>query len=178
MLGTNYEQPELFREEQHFSGVWLRLLLFSISGGLIVLFGWGFYQQIIQHQPWGNMPVSDAGLIFLTVMVYLLAFALPFLFLKARLVVTVDSRAVHISFFPFMRRTVPLTEITGVQARKSKPLLEFGGAGVRWMPKGWAYLVSGDRVVQLDLISGKSIFVGSQRAEELASATITAKSTR
>jgi hypothetical protein len=175
MLETNYGQPALFREEQHFSGIWLWLLLFSISALLILLFGWGFYQQIIRHQPWGDRPMSDAGLIFLTVIMYLLAFALPLLFLMARLVVTVDSKALHISFFPFARRTVPLTEITAVQARKSKPLLEFGGAGVRWTPGGWAYLVSGGMGVQLDLVGGKRIFLGSQKAEELASVVASAK---
>ena len=178
MLEANYGQPELFREEQHFSGTWLRPIMFGISALLFVLFGWGFYRQIIQHEPWGDRPMPDAALIALTTAMFVLAIVLPILLLKSRLVVTVDREAVHILFSPFARREVALAEIVGVETRRSNPLLEYGGVGVRWSPRGWAYLVSGDMGVQLELAGGKRVFVGSQRSDELASAITGAKSAR
>ncbi len=178
MLESRYGQPELFREEQHFSDTWLRPVLFALSAFLFLLFGWGFYRQIIQHEPWGDKPLPDAALIALTTAMFVLAIVLPFLLLRSKLVVTVDQEAVRISFSPFTRRTVPLSEITEAKPRKSNPLLEFGGVGVRWTPRGWAYLVSGDLGVQLELVGGKRVFVGSQRPDDLSSAIIAAKTTR
>jgi hypothetical protein len=178
MLEPNYGQPELFREEQHFSGRWLRPVLFALSAFLFLLFGWGFYRQIIQHEAWGDKPMPDAMLIALTMAMLVLAIVLPLLLLRSKLVVTVDQEAVRISFSPFARRNLALAEIAEVQPRKSNPLLEFGGVGVRWTPRGWAYLVSGDMGVQLELAGGKRVFVGSQRPDELAAAITGAKSRR
>jgi hypothetical protein len=65
-----------------------------------------------------------------------------------------------------------LAEIVHRETRTYRPILEYGGWGVRYsfVRKGWAYTVSGNRGVQLQLANGKRILVGSQRAEELARA--------
>lgn len=175
---ANYGQEELFREEQRFSGTWLLPFVLGVPALLVLVFGWGFYKQIVQHVPWGDRPLSDSGLIAVSAVMLVVAIALPLLFLGSRLVVTVDGEAVHISFTPFARRRVALAEIVTAQPRKSNPLMEFGGVGLRWTPRGWAYLVSGNLGVQLELGSGKRIFVGSQRPDELAAAISRAKSTR
>ena len=49
-------------------------------------------------------------------------------------------------------------------------IAEYGGWGVRMRRGGMAYNVSGDRGVQLELMDGKRILIGSQRAGELADA--------
>ena len=62
------------------------------------------------------------------------------------------------------------------EARTYRPILEYGGWGIRYtMGRGWAYNVSGNQGVQLELASGKRILIGSQRAEELARAIGEAK---
>ena len=63
------------------------------------------------------------------------------------------------------------------EARTYRPLLEYGGWGIRYAPfgKGWAYNVHGSQGVQLELTNGKRILIGSQRAEELARAIGEAK---
>jgi hypothetical protein len=76
-----------------------------------------------------------------------------------------------------------LDEVTGLalivrwEARTYRPILEYGGWGIRYSPfaKGWAYNVSGNQGVQLELASGKRILIGPQRAEELARAVGEAK---
>ena len=47
---------------------------------------------------------------------------------------------------------------------------EYGGHGIRYGSKGKAYTVSGDRGVQIELLNGKQLLIGSQRAEELVQA--------
>ncbi len=48
-----------FREVQKFRQKWLWALLL----GLLLLFGWGLYQQLVLGRPWGNHPKSDQGLL-------------------------------------------------------------------------------------------------------------------
>jgi len=88
---------------------------------------------------------------------------------RDQLSVTVTDDAIHIRWFPFAWRTVRLTDIESAQARTYRPLLEYGGWGVRWSPgRGMAWNASGNRGVQLTLTSGKQLLIGSQRADELA----------
>jgi hypothetical protein len=63
------------------------------------------------------------------------------------------------------------------EARTYRPILEYGGWGIRYSPfgQGCAYNVSGNRGVQLELADGQRILIGSQRAEELARAIGEAK---
>ncbi|MCA9870553.1 MAG: hypothetical protein KC487_09290, partial [Anaerolineae bacterium] len=51
----NGNQPVLFREEQRFRQSWIWLLILFVAG----LQWWGFIQQIIFGQPWGDNPAPD-----------------------------------------------------------------------------------------------------------------------
>lgn len=100
-----------------------------------------------------------------------LCVAFDLLFYFMRLSVEVDTEAVHIRFFPFYRKVIPVTEIVHWEARTYRPIVEYGGWGIRYgLGKGWAYNVSGNQGVQLQLANGKRILIGSQRAPELARA--------
>lgn len=78
--------------------------------------------------------------------------------------------AVRIHFPPLVKRTIPRAEIAGAEARTYAPIREYGGWGVRLGRRGWAYNVSGNRGVELTLVSGKGVMIGSRRAEELEAA--------
>jgi hypothetical protein len=64
---------------------------------------------------------------------------LPLLFYSVKLIVEVKEDGIHIRFFPLHSRG-----------------------------KGWAYNVSGNRGVQLELADGKQLLIGSQNPEKLA----------
>jgi hypothetical protein len=97
---------------------------------------------------------------------------LPLLFWRLRLIVDLDSRNLSISYFPFVRRTIPLETITRWEVRTYEPIREYGGWGVRlsFRGRGTAYNVSGNEGVQLYLTDGSQLLIGSHRAEELARA--------
>jgi hypothetical protein len=150
-----------FHEEQRLTQWWIRLIAVIVAG----LGWWAFIAQIVLGEPWGNRPAPDwvVWLIFL-----LMGIGLPALLLFAKLTVTVTDEAVRIRWIPFAWRTIPLADIEAAEARTYRPLLEYGGWGVRWAPgRGMAWNASGDRGVQLVLASGKRILIGSQRAKEL-----------
>ncbi len=50
-----------FREEQRFRQPWLWLLILF----LVALQWWGFIQQIVLGQPWGNRPAPDWMMVLL-----------------------------------------------------------------------------------------------------------------
>jgi hypothetical protein len=148
----------LFEENQSFRQPWLWALMLATLAVLLVASLLAPGSQIV---PW---------------VVLGLTLAVALLLYSMRLSVQVDAETVRIRFFPVWKKTIPLGDIVRWEARTYRPILEYGGWGIRYMiGRGWAYNVRGNQGVQLELASGKRILIGSQRAEELARAIGEAK---
>jgi hypothetical protein len=166
----------LFEEEQRFRQWWM----WGIVGVCFLIplsrFGYGIWQQIILGKPWGNRPISDAALLLIASAVVGVEAVLFALFWLLKLAVRVDSGCLHVRFWPFVNRHIPLEDIASWEARTYRPILEYGGWGIRYtFRSGKAYNVSGDEGVQLVFANGKRLLIGSQRADELADAIARAK---
>ena len=149
-----------FHEEQAFRRWWILLLI----GFLVALQWWGFVQQILLGEPWGNRPAPD----WLMVLLWLaFGIGLPASFFYLRLIVTVTEDSIVIHYRPILKREIPTSEIESHQARTYSPLREYGGWGIRGLPSRRAYNVSGNRGVELILTGGDRVLIGSQRADEL-----------
>lgn len=160
--------PVIFREEQSFRQPLIWLLIVFVAA----LQWWGFIQQILLGQPWGDRPGPD----WLTILIWLLfGIGLPLLFLYLKLVVTVTYESINIHFRPLTRRKIPIAEITHVEARNYSPIWEYGGWGIRGFSRNKAYNVSGNRGVELVLKNGRKVMIGSQRADDLARAIAVAR---
>ncbi len=70
----------------------------------------------------------------------------------------------------FKKKKIPISSLGQAEMRKYKPLMEYGGWGIKRGKSGWAYNVKGNEGVQLQLHDGKSLLIGSQRASELEAA--------
>jgi hypothetical protein len=152
-----------FQEVQYFHQRWRLALL----AGLVTVFLYGCYRQVVRGEPWGNQPVSNALLVMMT----LALAALIYWLLKMHLVTEVRDREVYVHFMLFWKpRRLPFSAILSVEPVTYRPIEQFGGRGIRRGRHGWAYTVSGDRGVQLTLAGGEQLLVGSQRPEELAAA--------
>lgn len=81
------------------------------------------------------------------------------------------SGGVYLKFEPFHRsfKRIPFSDLADVRATGYSPL-RYGGWGFRWSPRGVAYTVSGKSGVRFERASGKSVFVGSDRPDELLAA--------
>ncbi len=149
-------------EVQRFRQIWIWLLIVLLAG----IAWYGFLQQIALGKPFGGNPAPD-----LTMWIFWIAFGVGFpLFLySVKLIVEVKEDGIHIRFFPLHSRTILFKNLTSYEVRQYRPILDYGGWGIRWRPgKGWAYNVSGNRGVQLELSNGKQLLIGSQDAEKLA----------
>ena len=158
-----------FREEQVFRQWWIWLLI----GLVAALQWWGFVQQIVLGQPWGDNPAPDWMMVLLWL---LIGIGLPLFFVYLKLVITVTDEAIVIHYRPLTRRTIQIADVAHVEARTYSPLREYGGWGIRGMGSKRAYNVSGDRGVELTLEDGRKVLIGSQRADALADAIAAARS--
>lgn len=160
----------VFREEQPWRHVtWVILLVFGLAA-----FQWyGFIEQIILGRPFGNNPAPD----WVMILIWLFfGVGLPIFFLRLRLVVIVRPESIDIDYRPLTRRSIPMDTIVGVEARDYRPLAEYGGWGIRGWGNRIAYNVRGNRGVDLTLIDGRRVLIGSQRANELATAILAMRS--
>jgi hypothetical protein len=150
-----------FREEQRFRKLWIWALILFI----VALQWWGWIQQILLGQPFGDNPGPD-WLMWLLLVVFGIAF--PIFFFSLRLVVEVNEQGVLLRFIPLSRRLIQFDEIERCEATDYQPLRDYGGWGIRGLGNNRAFNVSGNQGVRLQLRSGDVVLIGSQRAADLA----------
>ncbi len=137
-------------------------------------FAWAMVEQLVMGRTVGNQPMSDLMLMIMGPLFILLMAGLFWLMWAARLVTEVRDDGIYIRFYPFDRgfRVFLWEEIESFEARSYRPILEYGGWGVRMGSDGGAYNVSGKMGLQLTFRYGLAggVLIGSQRLEELAMA--------
>ncbi|HZS27985.1 MAG TPA: hypothetical protein VFB76_12210 [Candidatus Angelobacter sp.] len=164
----------LFQEEQHVWRPWLAVFFVPPAFAACNL-SFGVWQQVVRGTPWGHRPMSDALLVLVTIVTFLVPGATLWLLYNMRLTTVVDQKGIEVHFWPVRRRRILFAEIRSVAARDYSPILEYGGWGLRFGSKGWAYNARGKRGVQLELSKGFPVLIGSQHADELAVAIEKAK---
>lgn len=158
--------PVIFRERQHFTQPWLWAVLFLIAG----VAWWGAVQQLYLGIPFGNRPAPDWAM---AVIVLLFGTLFPLFFAVLTLAVEVRDGRIAYRYFPFHLafRVIPAEEVERVEACTYRPLMEFGGWGIRWGAEGWrAYTTGGDRGVRVYLRDGRKILFGSRDPEGFVAA--------
>lgn len=148
---------KIFKEEQRFTQLWLIILLvISI-----------FIPLIIILKDVDKMEVSE---IIISLSVIILAPAIIFIF---KLSTRIDEKGIHYKFFPFhiRYRVINWADIKTAYIRDYDPIIEYGGWGLKggrlWnKSNGIAVNIKGDIGIQLELISGKKILIGTQLREQ------------
>jgi len=160
------ENTVIFREVQRFA-LWLRLALLVFTFFMIGLCWFALRDISSQQGSIGALPVA----FFIVFMVFVPA-AVAVLFLTLKLETEVRSDGLYVRFFPFHIRYKEFTaeDLTECCARTYRPILEYGGWGIRFGKKGKAYNVKGNKAVQLTLKNQKRLLIGSQKPDELARA--------
>ena len=76
----------------------------------------------------------------------------------------------HLGTVRLVRRMVPLDSIVSLKSVRYRPLMEFGGWGVRGAGKKKAWTARGDRAVVLSLEEDRRLYVGSDHPQRLEAA--------
>jgi hypothetical protein len=153
-----------YTETQRFDQWWLRMLFAALN----LVFAYAVWLQVAEGRGLGDDPLS----LDMLVLVWLSLGVFTVLFLRTRLITRVDASGVHVRFVPWQRqgRQVPWSQVQGCRVRQYRPLIDFGGWGMRSSMGGRmeGYTTSGDRALELDLGERRSLLIGTQRPEELA----------
>jgi hypothetical protein len=160
-MDSHERSQPLFHEEQSFGQLRLRLMLALPPAALSVLLVW----QVVLGHPWGKQPMSNGGLIGLTVFLWLVYLRLT----RVRLVTNVEPGELLVGLRGLWRmRRIPLTNLKAVKIVTFHPLRDFGGYGIRSLNRGKAYVAGGTRGVRLELNDDSVLVIGSNRPEELS----------
>jgi hypothetical protein len=164
-MSRENETPPAYREVQKFRQIWIWAVVIALVG----LMWYAFVIQILYHRPFGDNPMPD---VFLIIFWMIFGLGLPALIFFSKLVTEVRGDGIYIRFYPFHLsfHKIAFKDLKRYEVRTYHPLLEYGGWGIRYGSKGKAYNVSGNRGVQLELLNGKRLLIGSQRPEEFLQA--------
>ncbi|MDW5290345.1 hypothetical protein [Formosa sp. PL04] len=146
-----------FKEEQKFTQWWVWVLLFGI--GILPIMG--IYKQFILGEKFGNMPMSNFGLIVFSIFIFTLIAMFWFVKLKTE----IDQNEIRIHFFPFLKKHINWKEI------KSAEIVNYGfvgGWGIRlWTKYGTVYNTKGNKGLAIELLDGNKFLIGTQKEIEL-----------
>jgi len=160
----------IFHEVQQFRQRWIWGLLLPTFLLVIILLGYGMVQQLVLGQPWGNKPLTNTALAVTGPLIILFEVGFVYLFWSLKLVTEVRDDGLYLRFYPLSHKKIGFPEIKSCEARTYRPIMEYGGWGIRYGRSGRAYSVCGNRGVQLVLVNKKRLLIGSQRPEGLAAA--------
>jgi len=140
-------REQTYREVQRFRQRWLWALLGGVALLMLVL-----------------GPVSWFGLVIVGAVAAFLS--------SLRLETEVRTDGIYLKMWPLHRsfRRISWSEIDRYEQRQYKPLREFGGWGIRWVPGKIAYSVHGNQGVWIERTNNRSVLVGSQHVEDFANA--------
>ena len=159
------ENDVVFREEQRFS-CWIVGFLVAVMAVTVVVEFFAFRKAISEQQ----------ATLFLSVVIVGAGMVVPIgvsaMFLLLKLETEVRAGGLYVRFFPvhIKFKKFCAEDLSECYARAYRPLVEYGGWGIRFGKQGRAYNVSGKKGVQLVLKNGKRLLIGSQKSEELAAA--------
>lgn len=161
----------LFKEEQQFRQWWWIVIILGATIPAMVMNIYALYQQTVRGIQVGDSPAPNVvligGFVFLSVMIWG--------YFSLKLEVWIDQEGIHYRFFPliFKNKLISKAEIQRFEIRKYKPILEYGGWGVRrGFGRKWqrAYNVSGNVGLQIYLTNGKKVLFGTQKPQAIVHA--------
>ena len=165
MQETTDDANVLYREVQRW-GLAFRLLLAILlaAGAAAAIFA------AITTPPPTSSPVWD---ILVTACAVAVLAGIAVLVFALRLETQVRPDGIYVRYRPFHRRfrAFKAKDLGEFYARKYRPILEYGGWGIRCGFRGGrAYNVSGNRGLQLVFKTGKRLLIGSKKPDELEAA--------
>jgi hypothetical protein len=103
------------------------------------------------------------AILFVDCLVLLLVFS-------SKLNVEINKEEIHYRWFPFHFKTQHILwkNVLSAEVRKYNALREYGGWGIKgWSAKNRAYNVDGNMCLQLFLLNGKRVLIGTKQPEKL-----------
>ena len=137
-----------FYEIQQFRAIWVWAIIFISLYALI-------------------LTIIGIASILLSIILVSIGFGFFWLFYRMYLLTVIKEDGIQIKFFPFTDFMIPFNKINDYKIKEYRPIIDYGGWGIRFNKSGKAYTVSGKIGLQIDLSNGKSILIGTQKPDVL-----------
>ncbi|MBU0695273.1 MAG: hypothetical protein KKE39_01925 [Bacteroidetes bacterium] len=155
-------KEDMYIEEQKFNQKWIYILLITI----LILFITGLIYQKITGHLIGNQPMSNNQYLFCIIFFIFLIIAIK----KLKIKLTIDKSGIIISLFSLKFIKYKWDNIEKVFIRNYDTIGEFGGWGVRYsFSNGLAFIISGNKGLQIVLKTNKKVLISTQLPEKLQS---------
>lgn len=153
---------KVFLEEQKFTQP---LVIIGLSVAFIVT-----GSSIIIN--WESFLTGSIGEKFGTIIGLLIVLLIGLLFTILKLKTRVDEKGIQYQFSPFQStyKIIKWENLSKCSIRKYNALLEYGGWGIKFSfskKRGKAFTTKGSIGLQLELIDGSKLLIGTQKEEEL-----------
>jgi hypothetical protein len=150
----------VFTESQKFKGK-LMYFVFVLLGGILALFIYADFQQLVLGKPFGEKHASNITLLLVTMFMLFLLFTL----IATTLETSVTNKGVSFCWKPFQKnpKQYDWSDIANAE------IIHYGfvGYGLRITSYGLVYTAGGNTGLKLELKSGRKIIIGTQKPEEL-----------
>jgi hypothetical protein len=159
------EPALLFYEEQPFRQSRLRILTAIPPAVMTLLAIW----QVGLGHHWGNESMSNGSVIGWSIFLWIVYLRL----ITVKLVTELRPGELRIRMRGLWRSyRIPLSTVKSADAVTFDTVRDWGGYGIRSTSRGTAYLAGGAEGVELEMVSGGVVVIGSRRSDELARAIV------
>ncbi len=169
-----------FKEVQKFRSIPLFLIVGLIYLSILSVLIYAVINHFVVKGTFIDGHTDENGLIISSIFVPLVLVVFGYLLLASNLIVEINGNGIKYSFKPLVRKEVLIRKenIKSWEVRKYRPIIEYGGWGVKPSRKRrhWnkrrnkvnnAINVRGNIGLQLRMINGNKLLIGTQRAEAM-----------
>lgn len=161
----------LFSEQQSFRQVlWIWLIIIPVAFFSLITVLYGFYQQVILGEPWGNEPMSDVGLTAMLLITFIVqAFAMWIVAsLQVRIEITQDE--FRYKLFAYFTNWNVLTR-DQIQSYSVGKYTFWKGRGLGYkkdlFSKTVRMIIKPGNILTLETTEGKTLMMSIDNKEEL-----------
>jgi hypothetical protein len=163
MTPDTAHNPSLYREVQHFRQPLLWVLLLGLAGFSLVM-------AVSIILPGGSLDLTGESHPLYAAAGIAFGLGFPILFAILALEVEVRPDGVRYRLFPIHTayHTLAWNEIERYRVASWRSTREYGGWGIRYKWKGYAYSISGDQGIIFDKKDGTRVMLGSVAPRDFA----------
>jgi hypothetical protein len=147
----------VYSETQRFDQLWVRVLMIGLILGLLAsTINNLYFDDLIAFLVYQILPLAVAVMV-------------GFLVFKTKLTTRIDKDGIYVRLSPlhFSDKFFSWNEIEQAYVRQYKPILEYGGWGLRGLGRNRAFNIKGNQGLQLVFRNGKRLLIGTQHPEQM-----------
>lgn len=169
MTGRRSERSRPLYSERTWAPPWFWVLIW---GACLLGAGFALHELVADSVGHGASGAEGRASVVALSLVsgFLLFFPTALTLASSCLDVEVRSEHLFVAFGPLhlTRKRIPYTSIEAVEAVTYRPIVEFGGWGLRMRRGKTAWTIRGNQAARITLSNGRRIYVGSRFPQRLA----------